>query len=189
MSYASVEQAASYLGIANGTDDVLLIELLDRATAAIDTYTRRKFKADTNTTRVFDATPPNINGPVLYFDRDCAAIATVTNGDGVVVSASEYVTMPRNEAPYYGIKLKDSSNKAWTYSTDWENAISVSAKWGYSVEPPDDIVQACVRYAAFMYRQKDAAFLDVTAIDAGVAIRPMNMPGDVRQLLGPYRRL
>lgn len=189
MAYATSTELKTYLGVAGAVDDQLLTALLSRATAAIEQYTGRVFEVSTATARKFDAIGPHISGPTLYLDRDACAISSVTNGDGTSVSASEYVTLPRNDAPYYGIKLKTQSGKVWTYSTDWESAITVTAKWGYSETPPADVAQACIQWAAFLYRKKDAPLQDVTAIEAGVVITPVSVPGDVRALLGPYRRL
>jgi hypothetical protein len=188
MAYATTAELKTYLGITGDTDDGLIAGLLDRATEAIDNYTGRTFNASTATARTFDAIGPHISGPTLWLDKDACAFSSVTNGDGVSVSASEYVTIPRNGAPYHGLRLKTSSGKVWTYSTDWEGAITVTANWGYSTTPPADIVQACVQYAAFMYRKKDAPMQDITAIEAGVAITPVAVPGDVRAILDHYKR-
>lgn len=189
MAYTTAAELKAYLGISGADDDTLLTATIARAQSAIDRYTGRTFEYGTATERLFDASPANIRGPVLWLDRECCVLGAIVNGDGVTVSASEYVTRPRNDAPFHAIQLKSSTNKMWTFVTDWEEAISVTAKWSYSTVAPDDIAQACIRWAAFMYRQKDAQMLDITAIDAGVAIRPVSMPGDVRVLLDPYRRV
>ena len=189
MAYVTAADLRAYLGMTSSGDDALLTLLCARAQVAIDRYCNRTFEASTNTTRYYDAVGRHIDGPELYLDRDLCAINTVTNGDGDALESTEYVTLPRNDAPYYGLRLKTSSGKAWTYSDDWEGAIAISGKWAYSATAPGDIVQAATRLAAFYYRQKDAALQDVTAIEAGVVIRPTAFPADVAALLNPYRRL
>lgn len=189
MAYATAAQVKAYLGITGTGDDDLIADLVQRATAAIETYTNREFEAARDTTRTLDAIGRHVEGYTLYLDRDLCQITTVTNGDGTTVSSSNYVTIPRNDTPYYGIQIKRTAGVVWTYSTDWEGAISITGRWGYSVEPPADIVQACVRLAAFMYRQKDAPIMAATAIEAGVVVRPEAMPADVRAALMPYKRL
>lgn len=191
MSYVSVGTLKTYLGISESTDDVLLNMVVDNATAAINTYCRRSFSSDATSTRYYDAVGSHIRGNTLYIDdADLCAITTITNGDSVVVASDEYVTLPRNDAPYYAIRLLASSGKTWTYTTDWEAAISIVGNWAYSTSPPDDIVQACLRHAAYMYKQKDAQVFDTTAIpDAGVIQIPAGIPADVKMLLNPYRRL
>ena len=187
-AYATAGQLKAYLGVSEAWDDALITDLLDRTSAAIDAYTSRTFAAAAATERAFDAVGRHIAGPTLYFDKDACAIQGVTNGDGTAVSASEYVTLPRNDTPFRGIQLKDAAATMWTYATDWEGAIKVNAKWAYSETPPLDVVQACIQWAAFMYRKKDSPLQDVTAIEQGVAITPISVPGDVKALLSHYRR-
>ena len=189
MAYVTAALVKTYLGATGSGDDVLLAALCARAQAAIDTYCHRTFEASSDTTRYFDAVGKHVVGPVLYLDRDLCAITTVTNGDGVAVGSTQYVTEPRNDTPYYALRIKTSAGKVWTYATDWEKAITITGKWAYSVTAPDDIVQAAVRLAAFYYRQKDAALQDVTAIEAGVVVQPIAIPADVLALLGPYKRI
>lgn len=124
----------------------------------------------------------------LYLDEDLYSITSITNGDGTTVTSSEYTTEPRNVAPYYAISLLPSASIAWEPNTngDPENAITITGRWGYSETPPGAIVQACMRLAAFYYRQKDAQLQDVTAIEAGVVLAPVGIPADVVRILAPY---
>ena len=96
--------------------------------------------------------------------------------------------IPRNETPYYGIKISATSNNSWEYTNDPENGIKITGRWGYSIDPPDDIQQATLRLASFYYRQKDQPLFDVTTVEAGVTISPQGMPIDVKVLLSKYRR-
>lgn len=191
MAYATVAELAEYLGIDGANDDdALLNRLMSAAQRAVDNYTGRTFEAGANSTRYFHAIGPHIEGRRLYFDKDCASINSITNGDGSTVSVGQYVTLPANDTPYYGVQLKLAAGVLWTYSTDYENAISVSAKWAYSVTPPADVKEATVQLAAYMYRQKDAQVFDVTAMpDAGIITIPKGIPTTVKNLLAPYRRL
>lgn len=188
--YCTVASLKRYLGIsaATTTDDVLLAELIQSADGIIDRMTRRKFEAASDTTRYFDAVA-DVFGYELIFDEDICAITTVTNGDSVVVSSSEYVTMPRNQTPYFGIRILVSANKTWTYVTDRENAISVVGKWAYSSTPPHDIEQASRRLAAYLYRQKDNANdLDRAVVVGNATVLPTEIPGDVMAMIRPYIR-
>ena len=187
--YCSASDVKAYLGIAEALDDTLIGQLAARAQAAIDRYCNRTFEAAGNTTRTFDASGHHMIGPTLYLDRDLCAINSITNGDGTAIASTKYVTLPRNDTPYYGIRLKTNSGVIWNYVDDWEGAIEISGKWAYSENAPADIVQAAVRLAAFYYRQKDTPLQDVTAIEAGVVIRPLAWPDDVRGLLASYRRV
>lgn len=189
MAYISKTQVKTWLDI-DGTDsDTLLDELIARAEAWIENHTNRVFEVTADTTKTFDAVD-DVEGAVLWLgDEDLAQVTTVTNGDGTTITA--YVTQPRRATPYYALKLKDNAGVSWTYSTTPEGAISVEGRWGYSVTPPDDIVHACIRLVAFMYRQRDTgADADrVTVNDSGVMSLPAGMPRDVAEILKPYRKV
>lgn len=188
MAYAMLTDLRTYLGLDGTTDDDLLRDCLSRATTAIDSYTGRTFAATTATTRYIDL-EPGYHCRTLIFHDDCCQITSVVNGDGVTVATSEYVTLPRNETPYYGVRLLGSSGKCWTYDTDPEGAVQITGYWAWSRVPPDDVVQACLRYAAWLYRLKDAAVFDVSYIpEQGTITVPSGMPKDVGLLLVPYRK-
>ena len=191
MSYCTVDEAKRYLGIAetNTNDDRLLSELVVRATGIIETATQRNFEAEADSTRYLHAWA-DVDGYDLIFGADCCSITSVTNGDNVVVSASEYTTKPRNETPYYGIRLLSSANKSWTYTDDPEDAIEIVGRWGYSISAPWDINHAAVRLASALYRQKDNANdLDRAIVVSSTAtVLPASIPADVMEILKPYVR-
>jgi len=189
MSYVTLTDLKAYLGITNTTDDAVLIGMIAAAQTGIDSWCGRTFEAAADSTKYLDAAD-DVDGAWLYLPDDLAQITTITNGDSTTVTTADYVTQPRNRAPYYALKLKADSDVAWTYEDAPENAISISGRWAYSVTPPADIVQACRRYAAYLYRQRDASVFDVTAqVDIGMITIPQGIPADVEKLLNPYRRL
>ena len=192
MAYCTVADVKDYLDIEGAGDDALLNDLIERALKAIDSHTRRTFEdPGADATREFTV-GLDTNRLVLLFDDDIYSITTVkTDADGTprTIIPSNYVTMPRNKTPYYGIKILSSSNEYWDYTDDPEMGIEITGRWAYSASAPDDIVQACARWAAYMYRQRDAQVFDVTAIpSAGVIEIPKGIPADVKILLGPYVR-
>lgn len=189
MSYTTIEAVKRYLGISATTDDVLIAEMMTAAENYIDLETGRTFEATTDSTRYFDAVH-DVDGATLFFDEDICAITTVTNGDAVVVSSSEYTTMPRNETPYFAIKILPSANKSWTYTTDSAGAISVVGKWAYSVTAPRAVVQAATRLTAYLYRQKDnATDADRPVFTGdGNVLMPVDLPRDVAAMIQRYYR-
>ena len=190
--YCTVADVKDYLDIEGADDDALLNDLIERALKAIDSHTRRTFEdPGADATRYFTVGEDS-QGLDLLFDDDIYSITTVkTDADGTprTITSSEYVTMPRNKTPYYGIKILGSSNEYWDYTDDPEGGIEITGRWAYSSEAPNDIVQACARWAAYMYRQRDAQVFDTTAIpSAGVIQIPQGIPKDVVMLLAPYVR-
>lgn len=193
MAYTTASQVKAYLGTTATADNTLLTNLITRAQAAIEIYTGRKFEhSSTGATRYFTV-GEDTYGRVLVLDEDlCGIDQIVTDADGTptTVLTTEYVTYPRNIKPYYEIKLLSSTTKSWTYTDDKENGVYITGKWSYSTDAPSDIVHACIRLAAYYYRQRDSQVFDVTAIpDAGVITAPQGIPKDVRMILDPYRRI
>lgn len=186
MAYATTPQLKAYLKLAVTTDDALLADFLTRAQSIVERVTNKVYEAATDTTRRFDAIR-DVDDRLLFFDNQwIASITSVTNGDGILVAASDYVTEPRNSAPYYGIRLKDDANVVWTFSSSPQDAIAVVGKWAYAASAPDYIVQATIRLAAYLYRQKDNATGDADRpllTGDGVTIMPQALPADVLRLL------
>jgi len=192
MAYCTSTDVKLYLGIdsTNTGDDTLITALVARAQAYIETYTHRLFSSTADSTRRFTVDQDN-EGRTLYFDEDICSLTTViTNADastGTTITSTQYITLPRNETPYYGIRIKDSVDADWTYTTDAEMGITVAGKWAYSTTPPADIKHACIRLSAFYYRLKDSQVFDVQSIPAaGVITVPQGVPKDVDLALMSY---
>lgn len=196
MAYAALADVRAYLkfeALQTG-DDTLLSGFLTRAQRIIEALpplgTGRVFEAAADTTRKVDC--PTDGSRLLLFPRywDLCAITSVTNGDGTTVAATEYTTQPRSSTPYYALALKRGSNVAWEYDDSPEEAITIVGKWVYSTTAPADIVQATIRLAAWLYRQKDGSNQDDQAVTTPVGvIVPSSLPRDVRMIIEAYRNL
>jgi len=186
MSYASTIQLKEYLGITSTVvDDNLLDDLIERAEGLIDAYTGRSFES-TTATKYFGEGDTDGRDLPLY-GHDLLTVTTLTNGDGTELTSSEYRLFPRNDNPKWMVRLGEAYS--WNFS-DGDSEISVAGTWGYSATPPLDIQHACIRLAAFLYRQKDnSADIDRPMITGdGVTIMPTNLPADVTRLLDRYKR-
>jgi hypothetical protein len=191
MAYLSKDDLKIYLKIASAvtTDDTLLTTLIARAQARIDAHCNQSFEATADSTRYFSSLSIEQGGAVdgrdLILDAPLCAITSVTNGDGVVASASDYTLLPINGTPKYAIRLKQASGLFWTYDDDVESdLIAVVGKWAYSASAPNDIVHACTLLAAWYYRRRqNADDLDRTVITAGQTILPSRMPKEVLDIL------
>ena len=191
MAYGTVAALKQELGKSDSDDDERLQDLLDVVTVLVEARTGRLFQATQDSTRNFDAVR-DVQGRLLVLDEDLCAITSVTNGNGTVLTASDYVTEPRNKAPYWGLRLKASSAQSWTYTGAPEDAIAIVGRWAYSQTPDAAIVQMTVRWAAYLYRLPDAGVFDVTAIpETGEITIPQGIPRDVRLVLDrpPYKRV
>lgn len=185
MSYATLTQLKSYLGISQTSDDTLLSDLLAQAQAWIDAYTGRTFEAAT-ATRTYG--PAAVEGQVLYLDEDLLEVTKLTNGDaeGTEIPSGGYVLLPRNVTPKYAIQL--AGGYAWEFGADCY--VSVEGTWGYSSAAPADIRAACLILASYLYRLKDSQVMEaISTPDLGIVSISHGIPPQVVQLLNRYRRM
>ena len=192
MAYANLDELIEYLKITDNSDNVLLESNLLRAQKSIESLTDKTFEASADTTLSFDS-DIDVDGPVLSwapYNLWLAAITTVTNGDSTVITSAQYVTEPRRSAPYYALRILDSTGLAWEYPSNGnpEDAISITGRWAYMTTPDDDIVQATLRLASWFYRQRDNAEMDRSLIVGNATILPSQMPRDIMEILEPYMR-
>jgi len=181
----------TYLGIASTDDDDLLDNLIASAESIVAEFTHRTFDASSSTKK-FDA-DADIENETLYFSSGfelAGEPSAVSNGDGTaLVADTDYVMVPLNRFPAYGLQMLPSSSNYWQGKSngDHVNAISVTGSWGYSTSAPNDVVQAAKRLSAFLYRQRDTnADADRPLIVEGVTILPSSLPRDVERMLSPY---
>ena len=201
MAYTTTALLKSYMGITASTDDTLLSLCIDRAQATVESYTNRVFEASADTTRKFT---PIVNtqwlGSGLYgdlideytlnTDYDLISITSITNGDGSAVPTGSVVLLSPNRTPAWAVRIKESSGYVWKYTDTPEASVSIVGRWGYSLTAPANIIQATLRLASQMYRQRDGSpDLGNSIISAdGSTIVTSAMSRDIEALLKPYRR-
>lgn len=184
MAYCTLAELKLQIGITSTSDDTMLSSLIADAQALIDAQCRRTFEAASDTARTFDAVR-NVRGRLLMLDADLAQITSITNGDGTTVSTSQYTTEPRNATPWWGIRLLSSSGISWTYSTDPEDAITITGRWAWSVTADDVVEKACLDTAHLMYSMRDN-LADATRpllTGDGNVILPGEYPKSLRTLI------
>lgn len=130
-SYCSLTDLKTYLNVTSSTDDTLLQLMLDAATNRIDSHCGRMFQAASDSTRYFDPSC-DIWQNELWLDEDLSYLTSVVNGDSLNTNiTADVYTNPRNRTPYYSLGLKTSSTVIWDYTTDTQNAISVTGRWAW----------------------------------------------------------
>lgn len=191
MAYANLGDLRQFLGMTETTDDALLQEAIEDATAYIDAHTNRHFEAVTDTRYYDSAARDRCNSYLLnLFNDELLTITTLTNGDSsaTVIAAANYTLLPRNEGPpYHNILLKTDSGYYWEWDTDYW--VTVAGTWGYATAVPDDIRRATLALASYLYRQRDSQVFEVTAImESGAIAIPQGIPATVDRILARYRR-
>jgi len=191
MTYITLEDLRSHLDIDLTSDNPLLQEAIEDAQSYIDSQTNRHFEAETDT-RYYDRSARDRWDSRLLnlFNDDLLTITTLTNGDssGTVIASTKYWLTPRNEGPpYHGILLKTDIADYWEWDTDYW--VSVAGTWGYSTTVPDDIRRATAILASYLYRQKDGAAWETTAIvESGAIAIPQGIPATVDRIIKRYRK-
>lgn len=191
MAILTTAEFKTYLGITSSNDDALIADLLLSAQRFIELDTDKVFDVSAATTRYFTyGEDTSRDGLTLYLDTYLVSVTTLTNGDGVVVTSSNYKLFPLNRAPYTHIRLLANSGLVWTYEDDPEGAISVNGLWGWSATPDNHIKQLMRRLTGFLYRQKDAQAYDLTGFSEIGQIRVRHqLPKDIEEMLKYYRSL
>jgi hypothetical protein len=128
MNLVTLAQLKRYCGIASTftTDDALLTRLIIDGEQWAEQVMQRAAKPIIEA-RTFDYCDPRM----LYFDDDLLEVISITNGDAVAVTLTDLFYMPRRRTPKYAIGFEIGASDVWTYSTTPENAISITAAWGY----------------------------------------------------------
>lgn len=188
-TYCSTEDVKLYLGIADteSRDNTLIDKLISRATVIIETRTKRIFKEPTATSSRKYFISQCVDGLTLHTDDDILSIETLKDYSGTTIDLSTVILLPLNTLPKRSIKFKVAASKQWDY-TDEDSQVEIIGKFAYSSTPPLDIVQACVRLTAWLYRQKDnSSDVDRPVLSGdGVVIMPQTLPQDIEVLLKPY---
>ncbi len=172
MAYATVEQFRQYLDISAQEDDALLSRLLDAATSYIDNYTGRHFTSTTGS-RTYRFAMCEL----LPLDDDILSVTSASDGSGSVSTSILWYTPPA--------RMIVRMDRNWDISN---GVVTITGTWGYSATPPDVIIQACLRIAAWMYRQKDAQVFDVTGQTGYSQVSVgKGVPPDVLDILNVFR--
>lgn len=175
LPYADWDTVRAYLDLEGTADDALGAELALRATAGIEVHCRRRFRGQDFVRAL--AAPA---GETLFFDDDLLSINTLTLSDGRTLTESDLLLLPRNTWPKQMIRLRGGS---WLAGD-----VLVDGRWGWSETPPPDVVQAAVRWTAWLYRQRDGAFGQTARPEIGVIEIPAALPVDIERMLRSYVR-
>lgn len=199
-SYATIAQLKAWLSAGTDSDvtftadDTLTLQqLLDAATAFIERYTGRLFRAEVAVAKEFYA-PSN-------YHLDLPDIRTITGltydstGQGTfnttLVEGTDYYKSPLVPFPdagiYTGVRVYPYSSRGF-----WgQYRARVTGDWGYVVgsplAAPPPIQQACLMEATRLWARKGAPLGIIVNANIGTFTRLTAGDGDVKALLDQYR--
>ena len=177
MGYTTLAAVKAWAEFETDDHDDVLEALIESATAIIENKTKRIFKVDAESdqafTRISGMQRQRFSGQTLFFYQELAEEASA-------ITDSHTVTyLPEDGPPYYGCYKTDGS---WAYPT-----VTVTGYWGYSLTPPADIEQACLRLVKWLYDLKDATnSAQAVVTPEGQVLLPEGLPNDIAILLNPY---
>ena len=129
-----------------------------------------------------------VYGRALVLDMPVISVSAVVDGDSTSVTSSDYRLYPRNGRWYNEIRLLENSSAiaAWGFNTDGE--ISVTGKWGFSLDVPDEIREATAYWSAWLLKRYQAALQDANAnFELGQIVYSEGIPKPVVSMLPVYR--
>ena len=188
--YATLAEYKAYHTIdsTDPTDDRVIEDLIEAASRHFDVECGQRTFYGRTETRYFDVPP----GRFLRLDDDLISVTTLTNGDGTVLTTADYYLHPRNAAPYWEIRLKETSTYTWQSDTsgNYEGAISVLGSWGYAASAPKNVYVATLEIAKALYSRRTGENMNMIArvTAAGVVMMPAGTPDWVADVIAGYRK-
>lgn len=153
--------------------DSLLPVLIERASQLVDKLTRREIGAydasDSATERWFNAE----GGKHLAID-ECVEVTAVAvrRGTGLTETAfasTDYVTWPYSASAAIGPIIRlDIDDRQGSYDV-WpvgKEAVGVTAKWGYSADPPGIVEQAVIVAVVRWIKRGEQMYADASLVAA-----------------------
>jgi hypothetical protein len=177
--------------------DTLMNALITRASRLIDRAAGRAndaFYASTATARTFDGSgcreqwvDEMAAAPTLVEVSETGSLTTYETW-----ASTDYMLWPYNAAaegrPYMRLDVDQlNGNKAVWYK--FPKSVKITAKWGYSIAPPDEIKQACIIQSVRWFKRSQQAFQDAGAIvELGQLRYVQRLDPDVQTIIEHYGR-
>lgn len=135
-------------------DDTQIALDIQRASDFFATETQNNYYGAIGTLTL-DVSEQYIRGRQLFFRHDVLrSITRIENDGNGTLTSSDWVTMPRNSTPYFGVELK---TKYWQWSTSPLGAIRVIGALGENADgqPSAQVHLAVTRLASWLYKTRD----------------------------------
>lgn len=165
MALTTLEKVKAYLEIAvdDTTRDEVLTRLIASAQTAIENHCRRKFEA--------------------------ADYEETFDGPARKIFPEQYPIISISSLTYGSTAIENYKNRGTFIDLIYNYCdINLSYRAGYE-EIPEDLEQACIMLVDYYYKTDIANYSRVFADTGGLISRPVNMPGHVKVLLEPYKKV
>lgn len=184
--------------------DAQLAALITSASRAIDGYVgveddyfhisaKDHGSTDGSQTRYFDGTGDysiRIDDYVDIVSLQVSYGGGVASSDYTTISSSDYFMQPYNaqskRKPYNTIEI-DAYNSSVEPFARYKKSVKITAMFGYSLTPPDDVTQACITMVVRYFMRAKSAFQDAGANPTmGQMFYVRELDPDVKTLLHKY---
>jgi hypothetical protein len=114
----------------DSSDDAVLETMIEAASRRYEDDNEHYQFYPTIETRSYDVPGISTNNQ-LWFDHSLCEVLSATNGDATTITSAQYVLLPPNMYPKYGMDLVQSANISWEAQADgdYRQVISISAIW------------------------------------------------------------
>lgn len=174
----TLERARAYLGVTSSTQDALLLDLINLASAACANHCNRQLTAGERSDLLTG------RGKRLLRLREYP-VASVTSVavDGVAVPAAGAAGLP-------GWRLRGNEVDIIP-APAWQSEVQVDYVAGYADDAiPDDLQLACLLELGRLYRRRDkAGIASETLANQSVAYRSDGILTETAAILASYRRV
>ena len=191
MTYATLDDVKTALGISDFQDDARIEVALQAAEEMVNAYTERTFDAagTATSTRLYAAVDAG------YLSIDDATSITLVESDGAgsgtwtAWAATDWQAEPLNgrqggrSVPYNGLR---SVGNQW-FPESAEALVRVTATWGWATTP-QSVATATKLQASRLFKRADSPLGIAGGPDTGYLYLARQMDPDVQMLLAPYRR-
>lgn len=189
--YATLQQYKDYQRISstNATDDTIIEAAIEAASRWIDAQGQHRYYTDSaNTDYLFDL--PGNESRLLLFDEYFSSINSVTNGDDSTILSTDYVLLPANSTPYWGLQLKLGVMWIPDSAGNTLQCITINGKRGQN-GAPSDIYLACLEIAKALYGRRFGENMTTKTVitSAGVVQIPEGVPDWAAEAISSHRRI
>lgn len=187
INYCSLENLRLALNVQGTENDSQLGRLITACSRWVDEYCEvdpDSFAQEEEASRYYFRDQIDYSRNALYLDHPLLSLTTLTNGDGVVISASDYRLWPLNKGAKLEIRLK--STAYWNFDSD--GIIRVDGIWGWSTEAPGPVVEATLMLATWMHQRYQDGMADASAnLELGQIRYAKAIPPSVIAWLQPWK--
>lgn len=187
--YCTLAQLKGRLGIATADtdDDTELEKVIEGVCRFIDRDRRRVFYVSAAATRYY--TPAHSDRLWVDDMTEITTVSVATNTARTYTdwAATDYDTEPLNELPIMALFVAPSSSRYFVPGL--RKSVKIIGNFGYAATVPDEIEQAAILLAQYVWLRKDAPFGTAGFAALGeIALNPDLMPADVRGLINSVPR-